>query len=404
MIGGPDPPIPSVLGGAVAQTLTDTTRSLAWPRISTISRWDPALASVDTNSGKGAFHHVDVEACAELIDQTLASHPDRPFEPHFARQFAYYHGVTELVGKINPDVIQVHNDPALSVFLLRRFPGRHHVFYMHSDPGADQYCELRMPEICRGFGDLVFVSDYLARAFQSCCPDAVGRTTVIPNGVDTRRWSPRRRVSRSAEVLRRKHGARVGNTLLFVGRIAHRKGLVQLLDAFERVLLRCPRARLLIAGSPWGRLRTRSPFQDDLKRRAAAFGDRVRFTGYVEHDRTPDLYGIADVTVIPSVDSEGMPKVLLESLASGVPVVASRQGGIPEVVTDGDEGILVEDARDVDVLADALVRVLSDGSFRSAASDRARRTAVRRYSRGVRFRRLRRLYRRIERDLLQVSA
>jgi glycosyltransferase involved in cell wall biosynthesis len=111
--------------------------------------------------------------------------------------------------------------------------------------------------------------------------------------------------------------------LLWVGHMVPVKGLDVLINACA---LACGRAdfRLYLIGS--------GPLREDLVRQAAALGvtDRVQFVGYVAHDQLGDWYRAADMTVLPS-HSEGVPNVLLESIASGTPFVASRVGGVPEI-------------------------------------------------------------------------
>jgi glycosyltransferase involved in cell wall biosynthesis len=102
------------------------------------------------------------------------------------------------------------------------------------------------------------------------------------------------------------------------------------------------------------------PLEAELRERAAALGvaERVTFHGALGHDEVERLYAQADVFCLPSF-AEGLPVVLLEAMAHGIPVVATRITGVPEAVTDGVEGLLVSPARP-DELAAALVRIAAD--------------------------------------------
>jgi glycosyltransferase involved in cell wall biosynthesis len=132
--------------------------------------------------------------------------------------------------------------------------------------------------------------------------------------------------------------------LLFVGRLRIRKGVEVLLEALR------PGMRLLIAGD--------GEHRAALERKAAELGldSRIRFLGRCDAARVRGLLKGAAALVVPSI-YEGMPLVVLEAMESGVPVVASRVSGIPEVVEDGRTGWLVppEDPR---ALAAALIEVL----------------------------------------------
>ncbi|MGY6411711.1 MAG: glycosyltransferase family 4 protein [Alkalilacustris sp.] len=145
---------------------------------------------------------------------------------------------------------------------------------------------------------------------------------------------------------------RFGKHVLFVGRLAAVKGVPLLLEAFARVRATNPEARLTLVGD--------GPDRTKLEGRAAGLGltDAVRFTGYLDQDKVAAALAEADMLVLPSF-SEGLPVVLMEALASRIPVIATQVAGVAELVRDGETGLLVP-AGDVDSLADGLDRLLSD--------------------------------------------
>jgi glycosyltransferase involved in cell wall biosynthesis len=105
-------------------------------------------------------------------------------------------------------------------------------------------------------------------------------------------------------------------------------------------------------------------------------GARFRLLGDADRDRVRELYQAADVLVVPSVrDSagnvDGLPNVLMEGLGSGVPVIASRVAGIPDVIVDGENGLLVPE-KDPEALVGALVGLAEDGDKRRALGEAAR--------------------------------
>ena len=141
--------------------------------------------------------------------------------------------------------------------------------------------------------------------------------------------------------------------LLFVGRLRIRKGVEVLLAALPRLARRFPTVRLLVAGD--------GEHREELEARTAALGlgdSRVVFLGRAGGPRVRALLAGARALVVPST-YEGMPLVVLEAMAAGVPVVASRVSGIPEVVVDGETGWLVP-PEDPAALAAALTAVLAD--------------------------------------------
>lgn len=158
---------------------------------------------------------------------------------------------------------------------------------------------------------------------------------IIPYPVDTNRFCP---------VAQRANTKRV----LFVGRVEARKGADVLLRAVPRVLAQHPDAEFIFAGH----------VNEELRNLVDAAPPQVKFLGVVPHGELPALYQRATVVVVPSL-WDNSPNVIYEAMACGVPVVASRVGGIPELVENGATGLLVP-PRDVPATTEAILDLLSN--------------------------------------------
>jgi glycosyltransferase involved in cell wall biosynthesis len=145
------------------------------------------------------------------------------------------------------------------------------------------------------------------------------------------------------------------------------KGIEHLVRAFPAVLRHAPDARLMLIGQ--------GPQEERLRARARELGiaDRVIFAGFQREAHA--FVAAFDVAVTPSIE-EGFGLVALEAQALGVPVVASRVGGLPEIVLDGRTGLLVEPA-DASALAGAITRLLGDAELRRRMGEAAKREAQR---------------------------
>jgi len=138
-----------------------------------------------------------------------------------------------------------------------------------------------------------------------------------------------------------------------IGRLSREKGQRFLLEAFAKVHREVPEAFLLIAGA--------GDREGELRALAQELGIAVA-VGWVPkcpHDRVPSLLGAMDLFVLPSL-MENQPLVLLEAMAAGVPVVATRVGGVGEIIEDSREGLLVRPG-DSHALAETILRALGDG-------------------------------------------
>jgi glycosyltransferase involved in cell wall biosynthesis len=158
--------------------------------------------------------------------------------------------------------------------------------------------------------------------------------------------------------------------LLFVGTYGRRKGVFELVEAVASVRARGFDVSLEIVGQP------ESPADDARLRELVAsrdLGDAITFAGIRRASELGGVYSAADLLCLPSYQ-ELLPMVLLEAMSCGVPVIATRVGGIPDLVDEGRSGLLV-DPGDVDELADAISSLAGDAERRRAMSDAARARA-----------------------------
>lgn len=272
-----------------------------------------------------------------------------------------------------PDVVHTHTAKAGALgrvaALVGRVPIRVHTFHghvLHGYFGAVGSALVRLVERVLAFVTTAFVV-VGERVSGELVEAGIGRMddhVVIPPGVA----EPEPVDQMEA---RRHLGLPVDRpVVLFVGRLTVIKRVDRLLEAFERVLARAPRAVLAIAGE--------GDLADDVRRWAAPMGESVRLLGWQAEIAT--LYAAADLVVISS-DNEGMPVTLIEAAMAGVPGVTTDVGSASEVVVHGVTGLVV--AADSEALGEALAELVVDegrrASMGTAAAERAReRFGVRR--------------------------
>jgi glycosyltransferase involved in cell wall biosynthesis len=194
------------------------------------------------------------------------------------------------------------------------------------------------------------------------------RSSIIPYGVDSERFAPD--AAARAEIRRQLHVEESTPVVFAAGRFVRKKGFEYLIDATRQLVSVEPRVQLVLAGD--GDLRT----EYETRARASGIGDRVRFVGTLSQSDVARYLAAADVAVVPSAQDEagnvdGLPNVVLESLASGTPVVASPAGGIGSVVRHDDTGWLVPE-RDVERMAGGIHALLQDRGRGKRLAERAR--------------------------------
>jgi glycosyltransferase involved in cell wall biosynthesis len=165
-------------------------------------------------------------------------------------------------------------------------------------------------------------------------------STIVPNIIDLARF--------------RSRGARteVAAHLVVARNLEPIYDNATAIRAFQAVSMHWPQVRLTIAGS--------GPQEAELRQLVAslALGHKVHFTGRLDRDAMAALYREADIMLNPSL-ADNMPNSLLEAMASGVPVVSTRVGGVPYMVEDGDTALLVP-VGDADAMAGACLRLLQE--------------------------------------------
>jgi len=187
------------------------------------------------------------------------------------------------------------------------------------------------------------------------------KVTVIPNGLNLNKYN----VNSSKEECREKLGLPLNKKIiLFLSAIREKKAPDVLVRAMQKIVKEVPDAYLVMAGK--GRMESKIR----QLARELAINDLITFPGFVRESEKPLYFKAADVFVLPSYD-EIFGIVNLEAMACETPVVATRVGGIPEIVKDGENGLLVP-PKDPDALADAIIYLLENEDVRKKMGKNAR--------------------------------
>jgi phosphatidylinositol alpha-mannosyltransferase len=259
------------------------------------------------------------------------------------------------------DVVHVHEPlmPALPWYAvsLARVPVVG-TFHVHRENGHTLYRLTRpaLAPLMRRIRARIAVSDAARLTVSRYFP---GDYTIVPNGIEPARFQAAR--PRPARL------ASAGRVVLCVGRLEPRKGVEVLVDAMSRVQRSVHDAALVVVGD--------GPDRRSLERLADRCGARVTFCRDVDDDELPAFYQAADVVCAPAIGGESFGIVLLEALASGTPVAASRIDGYA-AVANGSPAIRLFEPGNARELSDLLVAMLNRAGDCDAARHEAKRIAA----------------------------
>jgi glycosyltransferase involved in cell wall biosynthesis len=291
----------------------------------------------------GMFYGVPI--IPELL-QYLVSIDTDLIHVNFPNPFNAAIGALASIIKKIPAVLTWHNDlPSVT-----KLAGS--IVRIHDDLAAPIY--LKYYDSIITTSNIYHKKSKMLRKFQN-------KTKTIFNGVDCKRFNP----DVYSEDIKIDLEMKDSKIILFVAALTkwHRyKGLDILIEAFR--LIRDMDIKLLVVGG--GGLKS----EYEAYTRSVNLTDKVVFVGEVSDDLLPKYYSIADMLVLPSKDrSEGFGLTILEANASGKPVIGSNIGGIPGILTDNDNGILVP-PNNPTLLADAICRLSNDDKLRERMGER----------------------------------
>ena len=204
---------------------------------------------------------------------------------------------------------------------------------------------------------------------------------IVPGGVDSKRFAISHSKAESREQLGWPNDRPI---ILSVRRLVHRVGLLELIEAMPRVVRRVPDANLFIAG--------KGPLAPELEARihALELEQHVKLLGFVPDEILPLAYRAADLSVIPTQQLEGFGLVAVESLAAGTPPLVTPVGGLPDVVRDLSDNLIME-GTSVDQISEHLIAALR-GSLRLPDPIISQRFAASRYDWSIIAQKVRSVY------------
>lgn len=317
-------PVPSVMGGAVESLIdayVEKNETVGIHNFTVFSVKPPCKTDgLKPQKRFTQYEYIDIHGLLSHIRISLFQHLHK-HQLYDCWMDYFLDRVIKRMKSKSFDVILIENRPLFAIRLKQVFETPL-LLHMHndmlSDPGNQKQRDARA-----ALKEVICVSDFIKKKTDSI-QDGMN-TSVVLNGIDIKRFKEARRTERSVLNLNEEDFV-----VVFVGRLQKEKGIGVLLDAMTRI--ENERIKLLVIGSSFYNLQqSDNEYGPVLAEKATVLGDRVKFTGYVEHDMLPSYMKSADVAVLPSIWDEPFGLTIAEAMAAGLPVVSTRSGGIPEI-------------------------------------------------------------------------
>ena len=278
----------------------------------------------------------------------------------------YLSHVIAKVKEENYDLIQIDNRPRFVPAVRQAFPHTPISVFLHSttfiSPPMTSVTQANRD--FQGANLIVCNSMSLQEHLKKTFPKHSHKVHYVHLGVDLEQFRPRQRNSESRPF-----------TIIFAGRLIPKKGIPVLIKAMHKVRQSVPSARLVIAGGT-----EKAGYKKSLQALAHSLHVPTTFKGYVPRIKMPSFYASGDCFVCPSQGHEAFGLVNVEAMASGIPAVASRNGGIPEIIKHRENGLLVTNYKDPGALAKEIIAVATEPGLAGKLSRAAREDVLNKFS------------------------
>lgn len=373
-------PVPPVKGGAIEHWVHQVVNKLDPQRfdITVISR--PSGLDASESASPEQVRYVGIpwtrleKACYWLKERVSWRNPLR-YLAKIQNVMAYGLRITAQVKEAA--IVIVHNEPNL-LLLMRKQAHQLWILHMHNNHLNHSAFKWFYQRMLRQVDLVICVSAYIQNMAQQSYPQHAHKFVVLFNATDTELFQPYGQAAKTAvaDLLQLPTATPL---VLYVGRLTQEKGVDVLIQAFKQTLTKYPSVRLVIAGSSFFEGAAITSYQKYLADIARPIANHIVFTGFIPHAQLKHLYAAADIVALPSVWQDPCPLVVLETMASGTCIVASRVGGVPEVVEHEVNGLLVT-PNQVEALAQALSSLLAEPQRATQMAQAARQKVVNGYA------------------------
>lgn len=358
-------PVPAVCGGAIETLVTSIVKKYSSRdgfQLTICSVYHPEAVEAAKQYPEVRFFWTHTKKIKYLLMHAIflgvrltTGKCIRPLQRH-------YNEIAELFQKEKFDLIIAEGGDTQAIIDIAKgysrdqFANHIHIHYLPPE------------NIVKNYGHVIGVSKFVTEEYLKVCRIPV-KAHVLKNAIDVELFS--RSVSeKQKKRIRKKLGlSEMDFVVLYVGRIMEIKGVLELMQAV--IGLKDKRIKLLIMGSANSGKKAFSFYERKVRKLSEQNRDRIVYTGYIDNTQVYQYASVADVQCMPTLVEEAAPLVVLESMAEGLPLIATKSGGVMEYVNK-DTALFVEQKNMVENLKKAICYMKNHSEIRKQMSENAR--------------------------------
>lgn len=361
-------PVPATKGGAVENlivNLLNENEKNKKIKFEIFSIYDQDALNKSKKYENSNFRFIKVNHFIKNIDKMVFFLAKNIFKKQNSQSYRYIfqrlyylNECSKLLKKYNYDMVILENHPSQYLALKWRknylkYLGKYY-YHCHNEFPSTYGCE----KIIKNTKRIICVSEFIARNVSKDNEIPIDKFVVLRNCIDAKRFSGKIS-NEEKESIKKKYGiAPNDKILIFTGRITPEKGVKELIESLKYVKYK--NYKLLVLGSALNELKTKTKYQEQIEDEVKKISDKVIFTGFIKYDEINTYYALADIAVLPSIWNDPAPLTIIESLMSGLPIITTNSGGIPEYATDGSAIILQNNEKIVQNLSENIDYLLNN--------------------------------------------